>query len=201
MKTMLYVPVQATDPVSRLKGCGKVTTEKLNAHGIYDCQSLLNTTADIPSVNLEVLRKRVRKALCPSKDIMNHSWKNMTCHIIRAKGHVTRAVIDNLVIGPHSIMLKVKWKHEARFRCKLVSPVAIMCTQVLWSASDIVSDDSDNDSCDPKIIMLPKFLIDTNHPNILNLTELELKNVQAIIKETNQLYNCVYQLPPGLYSQ
>jgi hypothetical protein len=180
------------DPVSLLKGCGKVTTQKLNAHGIYTYQLLLDYKGDIPNINLNHLRMLARTELKNTKEISAHNWKDRVCHVIRAKGHVTRGIIENLVIGPYRVMLNVRWVHKGRIHRRQVSPIGLICAQVLWLSFDIVSDDSDSDSCDPMESLLPKFLVDTQNPQIESLSHLELQGIQSVVKETNQLYNCIH---------
>lgn len=182
----------ANDNISLLKGCGKATTNKLNAHGIYTYQSLIRFKGDIPNINLKQLQTVAIKELNNSKEIDAHNWKDRVCHVVRAKGHVTRAVIENLVIGPHKVMLSVKWKDKGKTCRKQVTPISLLCTQIMWLSNDIMSDDSDSDSCDPIEHMLPKFLIDVKNTSVLTLTQFELQGIQSVVKETNQLYNCVY---------
>jgi hypothetical protein len=180
------------DSVSCLKGCGKISTNKLNSHGIYTYKDLIGYIGNIPGVNLDVLKTLALDELRNTKEIDAHNWKDRIGHVIRAKGQVTRAVIENLIVGPHRVLLMVRWQSKGKTRRKAVSPVALLCAQILWIANDIISDDSDDESCEPMDSSLPKFLIDIENSKVNELSNSELKAVHSVIKETNQLYNCVY---------
>lgn len=190
-----------SDPITLLKGCGKVTIKKLNLNGIYTYQHMLDFRGDIPGVNILTLQKTAIQEVKTTKEISEHNWKDRVGHVIRARGQVTRAIIENLVIGPHLILLNVRWKVNGKILRKAVSPISLLCTQVMWLSSDIISDDSDDDSCQHMDSILPKFLVDTESSIVQNLTSAEQEAIHSVIKETNQLYNCVYQSLPSPLSR
>lgn len=187
-----------TDSVSLLKGCGKVTTAKLNTHGVYTYRDLLGFTGVISGVNIDHLRHLASREIGVARTSVTmdyHSWKGMVGHLIRSKGHVTRVIIGDLVVGPHTVHLNTSWIQGGKIHRKAVSPVSLLCAQIMWLSNDIVSDESDSDSYDPVETTLPKFLVETENPKIKTLTKPELDAIHSIVRETNQLFNCVYLTP------
>ena len=180
-----------TDSISFLKGCGRATCLKLNSHKVYTYQDILDFTGSIPGVNIPGLQRTAREQLKNTIEIIAHNWYNLVCHVVRQKGQIIRAVIGKLIIGPHRITLNVTWTSRGKLRQTSISPVSILCTQILWLSNDIVSDDSGDESCDPFEQKLPKFLVEPQHAVFQTLSLQQLKAVHSTIKETNQLYNCV----------
>eukprot|EP01047_Picozoa_sp_COSAG01_P008374 COSAG01_NODE_330_length_18723_cov_96.763155_13_plen_191_part_00 len=181
-------------PVSKLKGCGKMTIQKLNANGIYTCRDLIEFEGSIPKLNVESLKKKAQQQnnnqnIC----IDSHNWKDRVCHITTKKNHVVRAKIGNLIIGKHFTALEVGWKTKCKTeKCKkLVTPSAVLCTHILWITNDIMSDDSDEESEETVTSVLPKILVDTRCEAVKNLNPNQKKALHSVIKETNQLYACV----------
>lgn len=180
------------DTLALLKGCGRATIQKLNANGLYTYQNLLDFEGSVPGINLGTLRKVAVHELKNTKEVSAHNWQDRVGHVIRERGQVTRAVVENLVIGPHRVLLTVAWQSRGKTKRKSISPIAMLCTQILWLSNDVISDDSDEDSCEPMETILPKFLVDVENPVIKSLNPHELRAIHSVVKETNQLYNCIY---------
>ena len=190
---------EESDPITMLKGCGRISSQKLNSNGVFTYRQLIAFKGDIPGVNVGALKNTALADLKPTKstvEIQNHNWKDRVCHLVREKGQVTRAIIGNLVVGPHRVLLDVKWTARGKRRTKAISPVALLCAQILWLSNDIISDDSDSDSGESLQSVLPKFLVDTTSTVIQNLSRSELVAIHSVVKETNQLYNCLNGTDP-----
>ena len=88
-------------------------------------------------------------------------------------------------------MVRVTWCIGGQERHKLVSPVALVCIQKLWSISELRSDD-ESDTGTEVAIFLPKLSIDTSSSQIKNLLQVKKQLLQTALREANQLGQCVY---------
>jgi hypothetical protein len=190
-----------TDPVSLIAGCGSVSVQKLNEYRVYTYADLIAFSGHIPDFkylqkfktiaakslsNLDVQSRQLTSSQIT--EISSHSWIDHTCHILRAKGQVTRVKIDRLLITPHRILMNVLWRERGTIRRKSVSPIVLVSTQCLWLTNDIVSDDSDSDTYDPVETVLPKFLVDTK---LQILDKLQIQAICSLVKEVNLLITCL----------
>lgn len=185
-----------TDDISYLAGCGPKTIKKLNLCGIYTYGDLLKYKGLITDVPIVKLQNKAKAEICMKKQLSEHSWKNHTAHIIRSKGQVTRVKIDTLIISPHRILLNVLWREKGKTRRKSVSPMSVLCVQAMWTSNDILSDDSDEESCDFLQSLLPVFSLDPYGFEIKNLKPTEAQALASIIKEINQFHACVLTQNP-----
>lgn len=178
------------DPIASL--CPPGVAQKFKSNGVNTCSDLINFHGDVPGVDVHKYKSLLKKEL--RKSIYVHSWRDRVVHIVRSKGHVTRGVVEDLFIDKHQVLLNVRWQHRGKTFRKAVTPVSILCAQVLWFTKDLVSDESssDDESSAPVKTRLPKFTLDADHITIQSLDEAEKKAVHAVVKETNQLYNCVW---------
>ena len=177
--------------VAVLPGCGKATVQKLNANGIYTCKQLLNHRGEIPNVNTEQLKSKIKQDQYTSKEIDQHNWMNQTVHIALSKGTIVRCKVGSIVIAPHSVLMNVTWMKMGKTMKKPVSPVVILCTSILWFSNDVISDDSDADIYTHPLNRLPKLRVHSDNPILKKLNQSELSAIHVMIKETNQLYNCI----------
>jgi hypothetical protein len=187
--------VTGKTPVSELNGCGRATTKKLNEKGVYTYDDLLKNQHLTGINNISKLISSAKSQLGSIVDVkpkhIRHNWMGLICHIIRANGKIIRGEIGELLICPYRVVLMVTWRTKNRSHSKSFSPSTLICIQKLWSTMDIVSDDSDEYSCDVLTTLLPKIQIDMDQGILKTLTETELKALSSIIKETNQLFNCI----------
>jgi hypothetical protein len=99
------------------------------------------------------------------------------------------------LICPHSVNITVSWYNHGVKKKRSVSPVSLLCTQSLWSNYDIVSDESDSDSESESVpnveCFLPKLKIDVLNHSVIELDINKKKALKSMIKETNQLFNCL----------
>lgn len=116
---------------------------------------------------------------------------NQTVHIALSKGTIVRGKVGSIVISPHSVLMNVTWIKMGKTMKKPVSPVVILCTNILWFANDVISDDSDADIYTYPLNRLPKLRVHSDNPILKKLNQSELGAIHVMIKETNQLYNCI----------
>jgi hypothetical protein len=123
----------------------------------------------------------------PTRDVevCDHTWMDRVSHVACADGHVLRARIGPIVVSPHRVLMLVRWREGGRHLQKRVSPVALLCTWMLWSAGDVVSDDSDEDA-ETEGVELPEFLI-LDAPSVRALDRSKLTALHSVIKEIAQL--------------
>ena len=185
-----------SQPVSHLKGCGKQTTERFHANGIRTLTDLVKFDGTIRGVAIDKFKRQAKEALRCEKEIAAHNWKSRVVHVICAKGRVTRAEIGNLVIGPHITYLWVTWREKKGMVRKKVSPVNLLCANVMWFNGDIISDDEDEDSpelgLEPVKEFLPKFFVDPQNFMVQQLTTNEKAAIKFVVREINQLHNCAF---------
>lgn len=181
---------ELSDSVSHLKGCGKKTLEKFHSIGIHTYGDLISYSGLVLGCDIIKFKEMAKKELSQKKHITSHSWHNRICHITRKNGGATRVRIKDLVIFPHRILMNVIWIEKKQTKRKSVSPLMLIATQVLWIDENIVSDDSDSDSCEKLERVLPKLSIDPLGFDIKNLKPSEGQALLSLIKETNHFRNC-----------
>lgn len=126
-----------------------------------------------------------------TKEIDQHNWKNCVVHVVLSKGSIVRGVVGNIVVGQHNVLMNVAWSKTGRNMQKNVSPVVLLCTNILWMSNDVLSDDSDADIYTKSILRLPKLRVHSDNIIFKKLNQSELNAIHIVIKETNQLYNCI----------
>lgn len=185
------------DDISKLN-CSKTVHNLLNANQIYSIRDLLHFNGSIPNVDISKLKEQNNLGKEAENEVIitSHNWLNRKCHLVRANKQVIRVVIGHIVIGPHSVKIVVKWVKNGIKRQRLVTPVSLICTQSFWLSYDIVSEDSESESesdNDTHVIsVLPKLKIDILNHNVKNLNIYQKKALKSIVKETNQLFNCIF---------
>lgn len=127
--------------------------------------------------------------------IQDHSWLGYSVYVIRAKGRVTRGVIDSLVFTDSRVSLYVYWRTTTKVWRTTVDPVSLLYQQKMWKNNDIVSDSDDGEdgaatfSPRESILDLPQFTVEPNRTshlhsdqlNALKLTQKELNHLQNFI--------------------
>lgn len=188
-------------PVSSLAGCGRVTTRKLNNASIYTIRDLLLHEEHLPGVDLGKLKAIARKE-CYQLPITNtqeivqikaHSWYGHVAHVLRSRGQITRAIIGDVLVFPHRVLLSMTWRENRTLRRKSVSPIAVFCTQQLWLTRDIVSDDSgsEDETCEPLRLCLPRLEI-----HIPEGRGSCSDAVRSIVNEVNTFYDTLRTMNP-----
>ena len=183
-------PHLPTDNIRHSNLWNPAVLQKLHTNGVHTYAQLIEYTGDIPGIDLGRWKNLATSEL-ENLIHVSHNWEGRVVHVVRAKGRVTRGVIEKLTIGPHRVYLNVRWSRRGKIFRKTVTPVALLCAHILWSSKDIVSEDSEDDSCDPVKTSLPKFLISTESTVVQNLPQTKLCALNFTVKETNQLFNCV----------
>lgn len=153
---------------------GKITSK----YTYSDLLSLKKLDGDLTK-----LQKTAEQQLRVNKrEIPNHSWKNLTAHVIRTDGKVTRVVIKNILLGPHSTVINVVWSEGGCTRKRSVSPIVLTWVHHLWTHADIVSEDSDQESVRSMDMSLPllDFAYDSWSPS-------EKVAAIGLLNETNRL--------------
>lgn len=178
----------ATDSVTVIPGCSARVSKLLISRGISTFGKLVAYNG--PKINgidnLCHLKKVVKNHLDGKVELSCHSWLGYTAHITRSKNRVTRVKIGNLLVSKHRILISVTWKERMYIRRKSVSPIALVCIQHLWTTSDIVSDDSGDDGCDPLEEFLPEFQINFNSPEVTSLNKDTRAALISLFKEISQ---------------
>ena len=149
-KTGRWVPNFSDD----IPGCGKSTPHHQGTHTYSDF--FITTRSVVPGV-----KKTTEKQLnTGSRAITNHSWKNLTAHVIRTSGKVTRVVIKNILLGPHGTVINAVWSEGGRTRKRSLSPLVLTWVHHLWTHADIVSEESDEESVQSTVTALPLLQFD-----------------------------------------
>lgn len=182
-KTGQWVP-SLQDDINQIPGCGKITSQRLYNQGIHTYSDLLSLKkSDVAGLDLTKLQKIAEQQLRANKrEISDHSWKNLTAHVIRTDGKVTRVVIKNILIGPHSTVINVVWSEGGCTRKRSLSPLVLTWVHHLWTHADIVSEDSDQESARSMEVSLPllEFAYDSWSPS-------ERVAAIGLLNETNRL--------------
>ena len=182
----MYSLRSPTDSVDKLPGCGKVLTERFRSVGICTYDDLIKTKLSVPGLPVARFQKVAREQLKTSKELVHHSWQGLVAHVLRPGGAITRVVINNLVIKPHSIKFIVLWTdRQGNLHRKTCSPAFLLMLQILWFKNDILSDDEGDgpEGCPPLTHPLPKFLIDTSKPESKALSTFESQALGALVKD------------------
>ena len=185
------ITCQLEDSVNILPGCGPKTQAKLNQASIFTLKDLIMYNGFVKGVaNLKKLKEIAQQYIKDTKEFQNHNWYGCISHIIRDGSQVTRVKIKNLVFSPNRILVHVTWREKGSVRRKSVSLSTLVYNEIFWLNNDIVSDDSDDESEDPKNIdtdLLPKFEIDQKI--FCQLSASEAQALRFHIKELHQIHN------------
>ena len=77
-------------------------------------------------------------------EITEHSWNNITAHVLRKNGTIVRATLGSIIYRPNYIGVRVFFRDSGQRKTKLVSPLSLVALQMFWLNRDIVSDDEDD---------------------------------------------------------
>lgn len=169
-----------------------MTCQRLNNESIYTIGDLLAYKKEIPGLNLKKIHDLAKRSLARDTRVSNHTWYNSVAHIAR-NGRSVRVILGDIVISKFSIGIIAKW-HEGGSvaKTRVVSLMHIAAMHRAWLASDIVSDDSDDEDGEnvPVSVQVPR-LVDTL-PKLLvaakDITDKEMKTaLSKCVREVNSL--------------
>ena len=111
----------------------------------------------------------------------HHTWQNCDVHIILTDGKIVHAKCGDLCVRNNNICMQTRFQMNGTQVERLVSPIMLMATQMMWLNRDIVCD------CDHALFS-----------NILGELHVEGHNgsINWITKQTNNIHRIIYNGSP-----
>lgn len=130
-------------PIDAIPGIGPVTRSKLHNDNIFNIGQLLAVHRDIPGTNTQRLQTMARRSMAKDTVVSQHTWYGHHAHVL-VGSTVRRAVLGNIVVGPHGARLQVAWVHpDGTWRTRTVSLMAVAAIHSSWVRCDVLSDDDE----------------------------------------------------------
>jgi hypothetical protein len=187
--------VQSLDDVALLPGVGLKTARRLYQIGVQTYADLIShVQPSLVGVDIPKLQQKAQEQLSAAKDtryevVANHSWMNRTVHLLRTDRRITRAKVHRIQINACNVSVSVIWTEKGKTHVRTVSPFNLIFLQFAWLGSDIVSDDSDQDSVPPLDDVLPALIL---HHRLSGCA-----SVGIILREVNRFLAYTNHCQPG----
>ena len=179
-------PKSGTTSVAELKGVGPKKSQVLARYGIFTLNDLIEHVPRFKAADEAFLAQLKNTALVEVSSVLEtpaHTWYAQYCHIIR-HGKTIMGKIGNFVILPYQLGVWVFWIENGVMLKNCVSLQHILLVEKMWISVDLVSEDSDDESCPPIAAELPCFELTA----ALETGQRQTYALQALLHEVSGIY-------------